>query len=59
MQDLIIKIGMAMLTKLLTDKFLAKVLIRLMWYIADKTPFLLDDGIVEDTAKALDVTDYK
>ena len=50
---------MAILTKLLTDKFLAKVLIRLMWYVAEKTPFKLDDGIVEDTAKALDVTDYK
>ena len=52
--------GMAILTKLITEKFLAKILVCGMWAIAKRTKKLkVDDRLVETVAEALDVTDFK
>ena len=59
MQNLILKMLMALLTKLLTEKFIAKVTVRLLWFLAVATPFKVDDGLVDDIAEGLGVTDYK
>lgn len=59
MQNLILKMLMALLTKLLTEKFIAKVTVRLLWFLAVQTPFKVDDGLVDDIAEGLGVTDYK
>lgn len=48
-----------LLAKLLTEGFVYKVMIRGLWWASQKTTNEMDDGMVEDAAKALNVTDYK
>lgn len=51
--------AVVILTKLLTESLVSKLTVRFLWYLSQKTETKLDDGIVDDIAKALDVTDYK
>jgi len=59
MQNLLLKMAVVILTKLLTESLVSKLTVRFLWYLSQKTETKLDDGIVDDIAKALDVTDYK
>ena len=59
MGNVLIKMIMALITRLLTEKFIAKLTVRLLWFLAVQTPFKIDDGIVEDIANGLGVEDYK
>ena len=59
MQNILIKMGLAILTKLITEKFLSRIFVHTGWYLAQKTKNKLDDKIVGTCAKALDVKDYK
>ena len=59
MQNLIIKMIIGLITKLLTEKFLAKLTVRLLYFLAIQTPFALDDKVVDDIAEGLGITDYK
>ena len=59
MQNLILKLVIAMVTKLLTERSVSKLTIRMLWAIAEKTPFEVDNGVIEDIAKTLEIKDYK
>ena len=59
MQNMILKIIMGLITRLLTEKFIARFTVRLLWWLAVATPFKVDDGIVEDIAEGLGVEDFK
>lgn len=53
------KLMWGLIAKLLTEGFVYKVLIRGLWWASQKTNNEMDDGMVEDAAKALGVEDYK
>ena len=59
MQNMIIKMIIGLVTRLLTEKFIARLTVRLLWFFASQTENKVDDGIVHDIAEALGVTDYK
>lgn len=55
MQSILLSIMASLATKLLTEKFLFSLAIRLLRALAEKTDTKLDDSITEDLAKALGV----
>jgi len=59
MTNAIIKIILGLVTRLLTEKFIARLTVRLLWFLAVRTPFKVDDGVVDDIAKGLGVEDFK
>jgi len=59
MQAMLIKMGLAILTKLLTEKFLSKVTVHSLWFLSKLTSNKLDDKVTAAVAESLDVTDYK
>jgi len=59
MGNAILKILLGLLTKLLTERFVARLTVRLLYFLAVQTPFKVDDGIVDDIAEGLGITDYK
>lgn len=56
MGDVLIKIGWAVLSKLLTEKFLAKAIVYCLQAISERTTNDLDDKMVRAVAEALGVT---
>lgn len=56
---MLIKMGLAILTKLLTEKFLSKVTVHSLWFLSKLTSNKLDDKVTAAVAESLDVTDYK
>lgn len=59
MQEIIIKIGVTMVMKLLTETFVSRGMIRIARSLATKTTNQLDDGMVDDIADALGHKDLK
>lgn len=59
MQKALIDILMAIITRLLTERFISKMTVRALWWLSQLTSNEMDDGIVTDIAKALGVEDYK
>lgn len=59
MQDLVIKALIAIGFRLLTEKFIARTLLRAARGLADSTDTALDDGWVDDWAEALGQPDLK
>lgn len=59
MQDLVIKLVISMAMRLLTEKFLARSILRGCRALAEKTSNALDDGMVDDLADALGQPDMK
>lgn len=60
MGDVLIKIGWAVLSKLLTEKFLAKSIVYCLQAISERTTNDLDDKMVKAVAEALGVAvEYK
>ena len=59
MQNVILKIIISLITKILTENFVAKMTVRLLWQLSQMTDSKVDDGIVTDIAEALGVDDYK
>jgi len=56
---MILKILIGLLTKLVTEKFVARLTVRLLYFLAVQTPFAIDDKVVDDIAEGLGITDYK
>ena len=59
MGNAILKILLGLLTKLLTERFVARLTVRLLYFLAVQTPFAIDDKVVDDIAEGLGITDYK
>ena len=59
MGNMILKILLGLLTKLVTEKFIARVTVRLLYFLAVRTPFSIDDKVVDEIAEGLGITDYK
>ena len=59
MGNMILKILIGLLTKLVTERFIARVTVRLLYFLAIQTPFAVDDKLVDEIATGLGVTDYK
>ena len=59
MGNMILKILIGLLTKLVTEKFVARLTVRLLYFLAVQTPFAIDDKVVDDIAEGLGITDYK
>lgn len=55
MTDLLAKLAIAMVSKLLTEKFLSKLLVHSLRAWAQQTENSYDDKVVEAMAEALDV----
>lgn len=51
--DLALKVLVALATRLLTEKFLGRGIVRIARVLADSTDNSLDDGLVDDFAQAL------
>ena len=58
-QDLLIKAALALGMKLLTEKFIARFIVRGARSLAKATSNELDDGMVDDLAEALGQPDLK
>jgi len=59
MQKILIDALLAILTKLLTVRFISKLVVRSLAWLASLTDTEIDDGIVADVAEGLGVEDYK
>lgn len=59
MQGLLIKLFVGLAMQLLTEKFLARSIVRGCRALAQKTTNELDDGMVDDLAEALGQPDMK
>ncbi len=59
MGNMILKILLGLLTKLVTTRFVARISVRLLWFLSNLTKTDLDNGAVEDIAEVLDVYDFK
>jgi len=57
MSDVILKIVVALSMKLLTEKFLAGLIVHSLEALVEKTSNSLDDKIIRDLKEALDVKD--
>ena len=59
MANMVLKILLGLLTKLVTTTFIARIAVRLLWFLSNLTKTELDNGAVDDIAEALEVYDYK
>jgi hypothetical protein len=59
MQELVIKMILALVMKLLTERFIARTIIHALRVVAEWTTNKLDDDMVDDIAEALGQPDLK
>ena len=59
MEKILIDLFWGFIKTLLTQRLFSRIMVRGLWYLSQLTENTVDDGMVEDVAKAAGVEDYK